>query len=380
MPPTLTPAMLQEISQRSGFILSGVTGTAPLADFERYKQWINAGYHASMHYLEASPGREIRANPALFLPQARSILICASRYAVPPSPVQGDDLSGRVSAYALGGDYHTVLRQRAENLVTELTRLSGLSLQTRIAIDSAPVLEKPLAQRAGLGWQGKNSCLIHPRQGSFFFLVNIFTSLELEDTGPITADHCGACRRCLDACPTGCILPDRTIDARRCISYQTIENKGAIPPDIRPQLGHWLFGCDVCQMVCPWNRKADNAPVADEFLPQSETAAFPDLRQIVRLTEPEFKSRFRDSPILRAKRRGLLRNAAVVLGNFRSPEALPPLVYLLENDPDPLIRAHAAWGLGRTPASQARVTLSERLKTESDMDVHQEIIQALDQN
>ncbi len=380
MPVRLPLEILQEIAARHGFPVLGVTDTAPLADFNRYVQWLQTGCHGSMQYLETSPGIEIRANPQLFLPEARSIVVLGARYALNRCTDGGDGLYGRVASYAWGSDYHPVLRRQAEQVVTELSRYAGQPFPYRTAIDSAPVCEKPLAQRAGLGWQGKNTCLIHPQQGSFFFLACLFTSMELEITSSASAGHCGSCHRCLDACPTGCILPDRTINARKCISYLTIENKGAIPIELRPTLGRWIFGCDICQSVCPWNRKPDNAGVSRDFLPASKSNTLPDLLAIIHLSESEFKIRFKDSPILRSKRRGLLRNAAVALGNYRTEEAAVPLTFLLHNEPDALIRAHAAWGLGQIPAAQARNTLSDCLKTESDDVVLKEIRQTLAAN
>jgi len=231
-----------------------------------------------------------------------------------------------------------------ETLVAFIGQQVGGQVAHRWYTDTGPLLERELAQRAGLGWIGKNTCLINPGVGSYFLLAEILLGIELEPDLPFTPDRCGTCRRCLDACPTGCILPDRTLDARRCISYLTIENKGAIPPDLRPQMGNWVFGCDACQTVCPWNKFAqaefDQAFAAGPGLP------FPDLVAELDLTPQAFNRKFRQSPIRRAKRRGYQRNVTVALGNSGNPAAIPTLEKALESD-EPLVREHAAWALGR---------------------------------
>jgi epoxyqueuosine reductase len=216
-------------------------------------------------------------------------------------------------------------------------------------VDTAPLLERDFARRAGLGWFGKNTMLIHKRLGSYFFLGAILLDLELRPDPPHTASHCGSCTACLDACPTGAFPAPGVLDARLCISYLTIELKEAIPAQLRPQLGDWLFGCDVCQEVCPWNRKA---PVADEpeFLPRADWAAF-DPVELLGLSETEFRQRFRGTALFRTKRRGLLRNAALVLGNRGDPAALPALRRALE-DPEPLVREAAGWAIGRIEAAE----------------------------
>jgi epoxyqueuosine reductase len=233
-------------------------------------------------------------------------------------------------------------------------------------VDSAPVLEKPLAQRAGLGWQGRNTCLISPKVGSFFFIVGIFVDISLEPVPAFTQDYCGTCRKCMDACPTGCILPDRTIDARRCISYLSIEHRGSIPYELRPLMGNMIFGCDVCQNVCPWNGKADNSNVLQEFLPVNNWNVSPELLNLLSLQPFEFNQVYRLSPIRRAKRVGLLRNAAIALGNSLAPEAVQALRSVIETEQGPFIRSHAAWALGRINTTKAREFLSNYLKNETD--------------
>jgi epoxyqueuosine reductase len=287
-----------------------------------------------------------RADPRRVLPECKSILVLAARYPAPGREAESASPTGtpRVAAYARGQDYHLVLAERLKALVAFLEARIGGPVAHRLYTDTGPLLERDLAQRAGLGWIGKNTCLIHPRLGSYFFLAEILLDVELEPDTPFASDRCGTCTRCLDACPTGCILPDRTIDARRCISFLTIENKSAIPAELRPQLDGWAFGCDICQMVCPWNRKpaSDPEPLTD-FQPDPGLA--PGATDLT-ITAEEFNVRFRSSPLLRARRRGLLRNLCVALGNTAGREALPFLRSLLLTG-EPLVQEHATWAIER---------------------------------
>lgn len=368
-----------EIIQSAGFSHAGILKPQPLEPsvFRKYQQWLSDGCHAGMTYLERESSMASRENPSSFMPEARSIIVLAARYPVDRVSDAHSGLYGKVSSYAWGRDYHDVLRVKLEELSAQLSRYTGKDVQTRLAVDSAPIMEKPIAISAGIGWIGRNSCLIHPVHGSFFFLANLFTTLELEPTRATISPLCGDCHRCVDACPTGCIRPDRTIDARRCISYLTIENKGAIPLDLREKVGQRLFGCDVCQSVCPWNRKPDDSLVLPEFLPAVESRIWLDLQKILSLSPVDFKQQFSGSPLSRAKRTGLLRNACVVLGNIGSDDVLPLLYRLLQEEPEPLIRRHAAWALGRVSSSRARDALCSASLSESDSDVLNEIKMAL---
>jgi epoxyqueuosine reductase len=221
-------------------------------------------------------------------------------------------------------------------------QLAGNPVPHRWYTDTGPILERDLAQLAGLGWIGKNTCLINPKAGSYFLLAEILLGIELEPDPPFTADRCGTCNRCIEACPTGCILPNRTLDARRCISYLTIENKGEIPTDLRPQMGNWVFGCDVCQMVCPWNRFAANE--YDRGLAPYPGLTGLDLRADLTLTPQGFNQKFKESPVQRARRRGYLRNVAIALGNSGNPAGIPILEKALQDD-EPLVRQYAGWAL-----------------------------------
>jgi epoxyqueuosine reductase len=247
-----------------------------------------------------------------------------------------------VAAYAWGRDYHLVFPQRLESLVAYIGQEVRGTVPNRWYTDTGPILERDLAQRAGLGWIGKNTCLINPKLGSYFLLAEILLGTDLEPDPPFTVDRCGTCTRCIEACPTHCILPDRTLDARRCISYLTIENKGEIPPDLRPRMGNWTFGCDVCQMVCPWNRFAEKE-YDQSFAPHPDLPS-PDLIADLMLTPQEFNRKFKDNPVQRARRGGYLRNTAVALGNSGSMAGIPALEGALQAGA-PLIRQHAGWAL-----------------------------------
>lgn len=347
---SLTQAVKEE-ARRLGFALAGVTTPDAPPHWPVYESWLAMGRHGSMGYLEIESACARRRDPRLILPGCRSILVLAVPYADPQTASQTGQAapSGRVAAYAWGRDYHLALPERLEALAAFIERQAGVSLAYRWYTDTGPLLERDLAQRAGLGWIGKNTCLIHPKIGSYFLLAELLLDLELETDAPFRSDRCGTCTRCIDACPTDCILPDRTIDARRCISYLTIENKGEILPDLRPQTGDWVFGCDVCQQVCPWNRRV--APAPDPEFEARPGVPAPDLAADLALTPQEFNRKFKDSPVQRARRRGYLRNVAVALGNSGDPAAVPALEKALQDD-EPLVRQHAAWALEKIRAGR----------------------------
>jgi epoxyqueuosine reductase len=336
---SLTQAIKNE-AHRMGFSLVGVTTPDPPPHWLAFEKWLSMGRHASMDYLVDHR----RANPHLLFPECRSILVLAVRYPNPGLISNKETLqtTGCVAAYAWSRDYHLVLPERLKTLVSFIETRVGIPVPHRWYTDTGPLLERDLAQRAGLGWIGRNTCLIHPGKGSYFLLAEILLGIELETDPPFIVDRCGRCNRCITACPTGCILPDRTLDARRCLSYLTIENKADIPPELRPSLGNRVFGCDICQQVCPWNRfsgqEFDPAFAAQFGLPN------PDLVAELALTSQEFTRKFKGNPVMRSKRRGYLRNIAVALGNSKNPSALPALEKAIQ-DPEPLIQEHAAWAL-----------------------------------
>lgn len=336
---SLTDAIKVE-AHRLGFSLAGVTTPDPPPHWPTYEHWLSLGRHGSMQYLTDRR----RADPHLVLSGCRSILVLAVNYPNPESaPSHESSIPvGRVAAYAWGRDYHLVLPERLKILAAFIEKTGGRPIPHRWYTDTGPLLERDFAQRAGLGWIGKNTCLIHPKFGSYFLLAEILLGIELEPDPPFSADRCGTCTRCITACPTGCILPDRTLDARRCLSYLTIENKVEIPRDLRAKIGKWIFGCDICQEVCPWNRfsKQDHDPAFDALpgLPR------PDLVSDLGLSPHEFNRKFKGNPVSRSKRRGYLRNIAIALGNSGDPAALPVLEKAV-NDPEPLVCEHAVWAM-----------------------------------
>jgi epoxyqueuosine reductase len=302
-----------------------------------------------MDYLATERSRARRADPRQILPECRSILVLATPYRPPLPGEEGlrvsEHFQPHIASYAQGDDYHDILPVRMQELVQFIESQVGRSITNRWYTDTGPILERDLAQRAGIGWIGKNTCLIHPGHGSYFLLSEILLDLELEPDAPFITDHCGTCTRCIEACPTDCILPNRTIDATRCISYLTIELKESIPLELREKIGDWVFGCDICQQVCPWNRFAVEADPAFDAKTPPQT-----LTEELDLTPQAFNQRFKRSPIKRAKRRGYLRNVAVALGNTGDRHALPVLQNAL-TDEEPMVREHAQWAIDQIEKS-----------------------------
>ncbi len=337
---------LKRKARQLGFTLAGIALPQAPVHLDVYLGWLNAGRHAGMAYLAEQRAIERRADPRLILPECRSILVLGLPYSNPQhsSPPERDQaMRGRIAAYAWGADYHLVIPERLQELVAFLEEQVGRPIPNRWYTDTGPILERDLGMRAGLGWIGKNTCLINPRQGSTFFLAEILLGIELPPDQPYATDQCGTCTRCIEACPTSCIRSDRTLDAGRCISYLTIENKASIPQESGLLMGDWVFGCDICQMVCPWNIRfahasGDQAFAARPGLPR------PVLADELALTAQDFNLKFKDSPLKRAKRRGYLRNIATAAGNSKNTELLPALEKA-QKDEEPLIRESAQWAL-----------------------------------
>ena len=378
--PAELTARIRAKARDLGFDAVGVAPVQPSAFGAAYERWVAEGMHGEMGYLAREDALAKRKHPVVLVPGARSAVVVALEYFnFDEDPdVTRDPSRGVVARYARNLDYHEVMKERLialqEWIGADLTPVGG-----RAYVDTGALLERELAQRAGLGWFGRNTMLIQPRRGSFYFLGVLLLDVELEYDEPFAKEHCGRCSACVDACPTGALLGrDETgaprMDARRCISYLTIELKGAIPREMRPLIGNRIYGCDICQEVCPWNSFAE--PTRDEALLAREGLDGPSLIEWMGMTQEEFSARFKGSPIKRAKRRGLLRNVAVALGNWGSPEAVPVLAAAL-NDEEPLVRGHAAWALGRIGTEAARQALRGRAEVEDDDWVREELSLAL---
>ncbi|MBK9170526.1 MAG: tRNA epoxyqueuosine(34) reductase QueG [Bryobacterales bacterium] len=340
-------AFVKQVARECGFALAGIARAVPAAEAAYFHDWVDAGFAGAMGYL-TDHRAGVRDDPRHLLPSARSVLCVAKLYNTPPA-ASADTIPaghGWVSRYAWGEDYHEVIRRDLEQVVERLRAASPEPFEARICVDTAPLLERAYAQAAGLGWIAKNTCLINEDIGSWVFLGEVLLSLDLDSDVP-PPDRCGTCTRCIDACPTQAIVPtgrvpEWALDARRCISYFTIELRGNIPDEHRGGMGNHIFGCDVCQDVCPWNRRA---PVTADaaFAP---THFAPPLEELGVLPPEEFRARFRHSPVTRARYRGFLRNVAIAMGNSGEARFREPLERLASSD-DPVVARHAHWALGR---------------------------------
>jgi epoxyqueuosine reductase len=365
-------------AKRLGFDLVGIEAAEPPLTAGLYRDWLQKGRHGEMAYLARPDAVARRADPGRILPGVRSVVTVGANYHAQPLPsnLRDDPSRGIVASYAWGDDYHDLLTPRLHQLAGFIATATGGPLGYRAYVDTGPQLERDLAARAGLGFVGKNTSLIHPRLGSWLFLGELLLTMDLPPVHPDAPPGiCGRCTRCLAACPTQAFVAPYILDARRCISYLTIELKGQIPPELRPLMGQRIFGCDICQEVCPWNRRFAR-PTAEPAFQLRPDAIAPRLLDLIALDEEGFQERFRGSPIKRAKRRGLLRNVAVALGNWGHPAAVPALVGAL-HDAEPLIRGHAAWALGRIDGSDARDALARALPGETDEWVREEMRPAL---
>jgi epoxyqueuosine reductase len=376
-----------------GFSMVGVVAAEPGRRLAAYRHWIELERHGEMGYL-ARPDRLARREDLnVILPGVRSIVCVGLDYATLelPEEIAGDPARGRISNYAWGVDYHEVMTPRLKELAAWLERQVAANPKSQIPnsksqmqngvvskvyVDTGAILERDHAETAGLGFTGKNTMLIGPRRGSWFFLGELLTTAELvPDTWQQPMPGCGSCRRCLDACPTNAFPEPYVLDARRCISYLTIELKGWIPRELRPLMGNWVYGCDVCQVVCPFNRFARPSGEVG-FRPVNWGAAAPPLLEVLALDEAAFAARFAHSPIKRIKRRGLLRNACVAAGNWGSAAAVRALTRLL-SDPEPILRGHAAWALGQIGGEEAKAALMAAYVEEMNEAVSREIGEAI---
>jgi epoxyqueuosine reductase len=388
---------------RLGFDAAGITKLRPSDHAAFYRAWLDAGRHGEMAYLARPAAVEARCDPERAFPGVRSAIVVALRHAATDDGAADDPSRGVIARYARGRDYHRVMRKRLLALLRWLERQTGRALPlARAYVDTGPVLERELAQRAGLGWFGRNTMLIHPRRGSYVFLGTLLLELELAPDEPFARDHCGTCEACLPACPTGALLGRDAhgapvMDARRCISYLTIEQRGPIPRELRPLIGNRVFGCDICQEVCPFTRKLPPGTAEPSFAPRAPGepplgvqpdagasrshpgTASPPLIALLEtaLHEAAWDAFSKGSALRRAGRAGFARNVCVALGNWASPAAGPILTQAL-SDAEPLVRSHAAWALGRIATSEARAALSARVTVETDGQVLAELAAALD--
>ncbi len=341
---SLSSADAVRLCHECGFELAGVAAALPVSDAQDYLHWASRGLAGAMGYL-TDRRAGLRQDPRNLLPSARSI-VCVARLYNTPHPSTANEYAGWISRYAWGEDYHGVLRRDLERLAVRMAEAAG-PFEHKICVDTAPLLERSYARLAGLGWIGKNTCLIHEGAGSWFFLGELITSLDLVPSEP-PPDRCGTCTRCIDACPTQALVPLTStrceLDATRCISYFTIELRGAVDEAFRPAAGHHLFGCDICQDVCPWNRLA----------PLTEDASFaprhfaPPLAEMAALGEAEFLALFQGTPVTRARYSGFLRNVAIAMGNAGKQEFRAPLEKMAAS-PDPIVSEHARWALAQLP-------------------------------
>ncbi len=407
-------SLLQAHARELGFDLVGIAPATTPPGVEALRDWLAKDFAGEMRYMHRHAGA--CEHPRAVLPEVRSVVMVAMNYKTnsPLSPLgrgvggegsgvqdlvhspltpalspegrgsfstedrsqkteEARRLRGKISSYAWGNDYHDLLRERLNQLLDWVSEQVP-ECRGRAVVDTTPLLERDFARLAGLGWFGKNTMLLNKRLGSYFFLGALLLDIELQPDAPFETNHCGTCTACLDACPTQAFVGPGVLDARRCISYLTIELRGPIPTGLRQPMGDWVFGCDVCQEICPWNHKAP--PSREPGFQPRQGATTLDLIDLLGASSDGFRERFRGTAITRTKRRGLLRNAAIALGNHRDPRAIPALAKALE-DEEPLVRSAAAWALGRIDTPEARRALETRQAIESDMAVRREIDQAL---
>jgi len=346
MPQFISKDSIRELATKHGFELCSFARPEVKAlHQDSYKAWVEAGMHGEMAYMAEETRLERRREPASMLEGIRSVISVGMRHSSPPyslEDVESDKGRGVIAAYAHGDDYHEVMKKRLKSLARDLDELLGAHDQ-RVYVDTAPVLEHALAEQGGLGWQGKHTLTINREHGSYLMLGEIFTTAEIEPDAHAKF-HCGTCTSCIDVCPTKAIVSPFVVDARLCISYLTIEYRGFIPIDLRPMMGNRIFGCDDCQMVCPWNRKSETVTL-DHLQPRRENV-LPQLDELFELDDEGFRQRFRRSPIKRPGRAGLLRNVAIAMGNSADRSYVPLLINALD-DSEPLIRGHSAWALAQ---------------------------------
>lgn len=379
----MTPAeRLKSRALALGFDAAAIARVEPLEAQARYEAWLAAGRHGGMSWLANDKHRGRRADPSRLVADIRSVL-CVALCHPPAADAERDARLGRIARYAAGEDYHRVMADKLGELETWIRAELFPGSASLWYSDTGAILERGWAERAGLGWSGKHSGLLSAERGSWFLLGEVLIDRELAPDAPVARERCGTCTRCITACPTGAIVAPYQVDARLCISYLTIEHRGALPRELRPAIGDWIFGCDLCQEACPWNRFA---PEARESRLHARALAGWSLERFLALDEPSFRNLFATSPVRRADREGFLRNVAVAMGNRGDAAYVPALARALDRDPSPLVRAHAAWALGRIadalgPASEAtaraRAALARAAREDDDAATRDEAAAAL---
>lgn len=364
--------LTEQIKQKAvsiGFDLVGISPADRFPENSYLMQWLSRGYHGEMGYMERNV--HVREDVRNLVTGARSVVSCALNYNTDyPYSIKTDSRTeGWISRYAWGDDYHFTIKEMLEELKMYISDISELELNSRAYVDTGPVLERNYAKYAGVGWIGKNTCLINQHIGSWIFIGELITDLELEYDSPVS-DRCGTCTRCIDACPTDALREPYVLDSNRCISYLTIENKKHIPDAVREDIGNNVYGCDICQDVCPWNGKAAKS-ISTELLPRHGLFS-PDPGELAGMDDEDFREIFRKSPVKRSKRRGLIRNALVVIGNSGNQEYIDVVKKCLQ-DGEALIRQHAVWALWKLFGASCRDILGDMILKEKDQNVRREI-------
>jgi epoxyqueuosine reductase len=363
--------IVRELAYEHGLSISAITSAAP---FDELKPFLND--HIAAGRLDGldwfTPERALFSlDPQNLMPNARSIVAVGVDYRTVDSGMPNDTPRGRIARYAWGLDYHKLLKRRMHRLHEAIEREVGRSIDARFLVDTARIVDRAVAARSGLGWYGKNACIIVPGHGSWVLLGELMLDLELQPDEPLTK-NCGRCQICLDQCPTGAISEPYTIETPLCLSFQTIEQRGSIPRELRPKLGNWVFGCDVCQEVCPYT-KAVTVDADPAFAPKTIDNAYPSLASLLTMDQTQFTALYAGTPVTRAKRRGLARNAAIALGNVGTRDDLPSLIGAMTTHDEPLVRGHAAWAVGHLGGPLARQALESSLTADTDESVIEEL-------
>jgi epoxyqueuosine reductase len=368
-----------------GFSLAGFTTPGPLSSYSIYRNWVNAGYYGEMNYLARADALQKRADPGILVPEAKTIIVLAAAYPSPDITASSNPANPIIAAYAqLAEDYHLAFKKACHQVEVILKELyesnqlekCGENLITRSFSDTTPILEKALAQKAGLGWIGKNGCFINEEFGSWLLLAEVFTNLIIEPDPPFEENFCGNCTRCISACPTQCILPNRTLEARKCISYLTIEHHSEISREYRTMIKNNIFGCDACQVACPWNQKAE--PDAGSLLQSSGEIAFPETwRQTLEMDDDGFIRVFKNTPLKRLHVDRWLRNSLVAAANSNDQHLLPIVLDILHHHPSPMVRSHAAWAVQQLAGVTANSLLIQAVEREKDETVRSSIQELL---